>query len=514
MVYLILSNLIFAQIAVSPLSIEQTLSPGIRRQFEFVVYNESRTDSAPLVIYPTDIIQTSNGSYQIVDVGKGVGSCAEWIVIKDSMITLAPNSAKAITGHIQIPRASKGGRYGAIVIGPRPEAGAAQVMVKLSVILKFIIKPVSRPNALITEIKFEDTEELKNLRLTGALKDAIAISAFVKNEGDIHLNTEGILILRNPKGTKIREVPLGRGQGVILPNSTVGIRSVIARPQPGEYIAEAIIKYDSRSRLKARMPFQITSRKVSAQGDMNASLPLAVSINPDNIALNVSPNAFRSRAVILHNKETSRVRVSAEIKQVTNDESGELIIWENPTPSRWSCAEWLELEPKDLVLPAGAKKPVKISVKVPADNNQGERYSQIVFSVQKDTFLPSEIFLPVTIKYQGLIKEEIEIADIKIVHANPLALGIFVQNTGNVKTKPTGKIIVERKKTAPGMLGENIVQVGEYRLRPIKDYVLPEQTVCLYPDMPTRLEKGRYNIKVEIDYGKGHFASGQKEIKI
>ncbi|MEO0075044.1 MAG: hypothetical protein ABIK31_02915, partial [candidate division WOR-3 bacterium] len=328
------------------------------------------------------------------------------------------------------------------------------------------------------------------------------------------LNTTGILIVKNKQGSKIRQVPLGKEGGVILPNSTVNIRSIIAKPKAGEYIAEVIIKYGERGQLTAKMPFEVTKSKVIAKGKLNASLPLAVMINPENISLSIMPNAVRNRIIILTNEEKFDLKVNAAVVNVTNAEDGEWIAVESQVNDKWSCAEWLSLETNEFILKAGEKKPLKINIKVPASKEQGERFCQIKIKMQKDSCLPTELFLPVVLKYAGNFREELEITDINIINKNPLICGVIVRNVGDIGIKPTGKVSIQSVINNPDLLGEITKPVGEYKIHEINDLILPNKTVRLHTTTISPLSKGKYRVIAEIEYGKGKYLNFQKDFNL
>lgn len=491
-----------------------TMSAGSRKQIEFIVYNESKTEPAFLNIFTTDIIQTIEGSYQVAAIGEGVNSCAQWIKLKDSIVYLKPDSAKAINGYIQVPYGVSGGGYGAIVVENRLSANEAAYKIRIPIIVKIRLKPLIKPKALITGLQFEEGEQLKRYRLKGSLDNWMSIAATVKNECDVHLNTTGILIIKNKKGSKIRQVPLGKEGGVILPNSTVNIRSIIVKPKAGEYIAEAIIKYGERGQLTAKMPFEVTKSRVIAKGKMNASLPLGVIINPENISMSIMPNAVRNRMLIFTNEEKFDLKVNAEVVNVTNAEDGEWIAVDKQMNDKWSCADWLSLETNEFILKAGEKKPLKINIKVPASKEQGERFCQIKIKMQKDSSLPTEVFLPVILKYAGNFQEELEISDINIINKNPLICGVSVRNVGETGIKATGKVSIQSIINNPDLLGEITKPIGEYKIRELNDLILPNKTVRLHTTTIPPLTKGKYRIIAEIEYGKGKYLNFQKDFNM
>ncbi|MBS4016214.1 MAG: hypothetical protein KGZ86_07285 [Candidatus Latescibacteria bacterium] len=517
MTVLIITSLLFAQtqVSVSPMLIEQKLAPGARKQFAFSIVNESKWEAATLVLYPSDIIETEQGYYQTVEPGKGTASCASWIRLKekDKEIFLPPDSGVEVVGSIEVPKNARGGGYGAIAIETKLPPNSKQYRTRTSVIIQIAIQPTVKAKAIITNIKIEPPEKLKQFMFAGPFKDALAIAVSVKNEGEAHITAKGTLILRHKNGGKFKEYPLGAGRGIILPNTTVDMTSVIKEPPTGEYLAEAIVRFGSPSPAKAVMPFTIAAKKVASRGKLSATTPVALTVKPDIIESNIAPNAFRTRTIILHNEEQTEIKVSSEIQSLANDLSGELIT-SDADNDKWTCANWIQIEPKELVLKPNERKSIKAKFQIPSEASQGERYAQIIFNVGAKDRLATPFLVPVFLKYPQNFTEAIKIDKVEITNIAPATFNVFISNIGDVRLKPTGKIILESITTSPSFAGENIVKVGEYPLKEIKDYVLPDQILQMEAEGPARLAKGRYNVKVEIEYGERKFSTFAKEIRI
>lgn len=514
MISLILAGIIAAQaeFSLSPMSIDLVVSPGARKEFDFVVYNESKSEPLTIFLYPQDIIQTTDAVYQTVEIGKGVPSCADWITLNDSVIDIAPNTAKAVIGQIKVPRIVKGGRYGAVVVETKPTRELIY-KTKTAVIIHVVIRPPTKPKALITNIKFQDPESVNQLRMMGKFKDQVAISASVKNEGDIHFYAKGRLIIKDKQGRRICEYPLATGPGLILPNTTVDMMSVIKKPTLGEYLADVIVSYGARSPARAQVPFEVAYRQVAGKKGFVANAPLAITPMPENIELKILPNVFRSRTIVMHNEETTSVKVAAEINEMQSDINGEILASEDSLYQGWSCAKWITLEPNEFTIRPNERKTLKINIQIPNANIQGEKYAQVVFNIRKDNSMPSVLTVPVYLTYQSEKREELKLEDIKISSVHPYIFNTSLRNTGNVRLKPSGKIIVQSNKS-PEMIGDNLVTIGEYALKEIKDFVLPDRNVYLQAEGPYRLPKGKYKLKAEIQYGKGKYLFYDRDVNI
>jgi len=77
----------------------------------------------------------------------------------------------------------------------------------------------------------------------------------VENKGNVHVVTRGEIVIRTADGRTVARYPLGGGRGIILPNATVALRSVITRKfPPGDYQA------GPSSSTAGAVPSQPTSR--------------------------------------------------------------------------------------------------------------------------------------------------------------------------------------------------------------------------------------------------------------
>jgi hypothetical protein len=521
--FLILANLIFSQTALtlSPPLIELKMPAGAKRKFEFTLINQSKTAKIPLALYPADIIQTREGSYDVVATGKGILSCAPWIELKDTLIFLAPDSGKEITGYVKIPIGVKGGRYGAVAVETRLPKEVRQPKTRALVILLITVTPEIKPSKVtITDLKFE--EPTKVPRLQGRkFNDSLAVIASVKNGGDILIKNKGNFIIRDKNGRRIREYPLG-GEGKILPNTEVDVISVIPKPPPGEYIAEAIIKYGSSSPAVVKVPFKIAGKKVEAKGPITASIPMAISINPENVQLPIFPNAVRTSILMLENDEAKEIRVSAQMKELLYDETGEMVI-SDTSLKEWSSAKWIETEPKEFSIKPYEKKPIRLTIKVPADSSGGGRYACVKFNVHgsaSDTAMPSPFYVPVILTFTKPIIRAVKVEEIALTGLMPARVDALVKNIGNIHLKPIGKVTIYSKTKTKEIAGTTFMgseqPITEFSFKEVSNYVLPDGIIILEGEAAgkIRLPKGDYKIKVEIDLGKGETVTSEKEIKI
>jgi hypothetical protein len=225
---------------------------------------------------------------------------------------------------------------------------------------------------------------------------------------------------------------------------------------------------------------------------------------------------------MLANDESKEIRVSAQIKELMYDETGEMVI-SDTSLKEWSSAKWIETEPKELSIKPYEKKPIKLTIKVPADSNGGGRYACVKFNVHgsaSDTAMPTPFYVPVFLTFTKPLIRAVKVEKIAMTGLMPPRVDVLVKNIGNIHLKPAGKVSIYsviKPKELSGtvfMGGEQIIT--EFPFKEASNYVLPDGIIILEgeADGRIRLQRGDYKIRVEIDLGKGERITSEKEIKI
>ncbi len=499
------------EFSISPLYFEIKAPAGARRKVIINLVNETYTERMKILVQRADVVENIEGVYKPVELGKGAPSCANWLKFKDSIIELGPQSGKEIEVFIEIPAGVKGGRYGALTFTTQPTKEERKYKTKIPVYFEITIQPEIKPKINIEDIKIvEDIKKLPRFMFY-KLKDAIAVLVSVKNESDIHAKVKGNLILRDKRGRKIKEIPLGAGRGIILPNTTVEVASIIKKPEPGEYYIDAILRYGSLTPAKASATFVVTKKKIEKK-EMLLGSTILLSVKPEFIEMPVSPGAFRIKTILLENEEDSEIKVKAEIKELINDLEGELY-----SPDTfglfYSGINLIQLEEKEFILKPRERKPIKLKFNIPKEENSGGRYASLILNASKEgSLLPISYQIPIFINFIGKTNEEIKVEKIEVSGKAPVNFYIYLENLGDIHLKPKGSISVSQKLLTSA--GEQIVKIGEYELRELKGYLLPKGKVKMFAEGPLRLKSGKYFIKVVIQYGKNKELVFEKELNL
>lgn len=513
-----------AAFTVQPQLLEPEIYPGAQQTFQVLLVNESDKDSNRFRIYATDFYETKEGSYKILDERTQEFSCADWIKLDTMKIALGPKSGKEIPFQIRAPSNARGGRCCAIVFElvskvsqKEPGAGGASVVFhfRIPVYLIVTVKSSMTQKPRNVEIKGIDIKPASedpeyNLKLKKGAENALVIKATLINRGNIHVKVKGNIILTDPKGKRLRQFPLGSGMGLILPQTTIDLISIIKRPMPGDYVAEAVVNYGGISPAIARIPFTV-ARKVSLkERSFLSTAPIVLNIGKEIINLAVPPNSYRTQIIAIGNEEKEPVTVKASLKYLRYDENGDIAASDSGN-DRFSCISWLTIEPKQFEIPAGETKAVKVDLKVPENITAGGRYACLtmatLLSSSKDTSLPTPVQIPVMLTITGVAEKKGEITKVDVSTGNPPRFTIYFKNIGSVHLKPRVKLELKFLPETPELTGMKYIGEPKTQLVGLLTFdefpvsVLPEDVAKLEKDYVSRLGPGSYVAVISADFG-------------
>lgn len=420
-------------------------------------------------VFVRDVTQEESGSYQVMpERGRIPFSCADWLEInpEDTNFTLPAKGGRDIPVKIAIPRHTReGGYYAAVImeiVPPLPEKRAPASVTLFYQMVSFIelsVKTLSGrkgvERASISDIEIFRAPEDKTYSLKYG-EDALVISALVKNEGNIHLLGKGNLTIRTAQGKVLRRTPLGGGRGVVLPGNLVRFDTVfLVAPPPGEYLAEASIEYGDRFRVRAKKKFSIGGGKTSPGGfEEITKVPEEAhfDVTPAVIELKKVPlGSFRTLSITIHNKEKRPVGITGEVKSVSYDPQGKvLILDEKDTP--WSCASWINPEKWEFTLSPQQKKHLQFKLRVPR-NSEGGKYAYFTFNeagaeetmISPDNPIKGTMLLltpPKGLEANG------EVVNLEVGKTEPLEILASFRNTGNFHLKVKGTMSLWQENIA------------------------------------------------------------------
>ncbi|MBC7320389.1 hypothetical protein H5T89_07065 [bacterium] len=505
-------------ISVTPLFNEITSYPGVTKSFEILLVNEGDPSSVGnFRIRPVPVKVNRTGYFQLL--GKDETNpwdCSEWIKVSPSEVTLRGQEGKIIECTITIPRGVNGSRYSAILFELLPEkktpTGEEEGVASLTITTQILsIVSVTIPGGKIDRKVNLVEFNVENVKIENS--NMIAFTALLKNQGNVTVQTKGTLIIKSRLGRRIREIPLGGGMGLLFPGADAELRSIIRMLPPGEYIADAYIRYGVPTTLKTSIPFSVTTGEAKL-GTLAEGKGIDVVAEPSLQEITAPPGSFRSSVITIQNMTEKPVDVKVNAKPVALGSDGEISDTED---TRYSCIDWIKIDTNSFILKPKERHSVRVNVTPPRDIKSGGRYANVSFEVSdpssKEGLVTTLdtlylVTIPGELKYSG------EVQDIRLVGVGesvfPQFLALF-RNTGNIHLKTNAVLTIKTKgtdKEKPKVLIEEL---------PFSDgevIVLPDgvrQFMLLYTQP---LEPGEYIVTAKVNFGDKKWAVLEKEFKI
>jgi len=489
-------------IMVSPQVTQLEMTPGSRKAFEIVVANASETSPIVVHIGVSSIGQNERGDYRMVK-GENEWSCASWITVNQTTVSLGPGEVVPIRCLIQAPFTAGGGRYAAVTVafgntgrGTAPLSTSFEYMlgsyVEVTMVSGFSRRSVSISNLQIIPVRGNRTLENRYG------DDAFFITAEVENSGNIGLLAEATLRVRQQKGLLQREVPLGTGRGMVLPGATVKYRSLFTeRPPSGIYSAEATLHYGGYKPAITKMVFSVTPQGEIVPGRVEAVETVGLGITPARFDLRAGPGSRKTVGVTIHNVEAYPVRIAVSRLPLSQIPDGRLVAKEDP--AIMSCVDWIEVDPDTFEVEPNTRKRLRISINVPPDA-EGSAYSRLAFmpletEVSRETMeeaYSTDIFLSLVPD----VREGIEVTAFDVTSEGrfkPVACTFKVKNTGNTH------VDIEAVAQINSTQGP---AVKEVQLKGRDTRILPGVTRTFSILDRQGLESGAYNVELMIRVGK------------
>jgi hypothetical protein len=497
---------------IDPLLIERKAAAGSQLKYEINVENLDPLESVTLEASVVDIEESERGAYVLAPAGTTSYSIARWTSVSPTRFTIPPGGLQRIEVTVSVPRGTAGGRYGAVAVTTVPErtdaaAGAFAASTFTFRMASFIELEISGSTP-----RLEAYAESFEVTLSGQYpeyrermgEDALVFTVVVKNESNVHVITKGNLTISTADGRTVARYPLGGGRGVVLPDATVGLRSVIRSTlPPGEYTARAVIDYGARRPIVASTTFAVEEGAVVTNEAQGASLQ-RFSVSPVQIDMTLRPGAMRSAVVEVANRGEDELVLTGQVLPLAYDELGNLL----PSEDRAGGLDWVTISPQEIRVRPGLSTRVRLTAQAPRDANGGY-YADIVFSAQgstQQTESGSSLFVFVgesdaTVAKRGTA----QLTTVAIEEAG-LSADVRFLNEGNVHMSLSGELFLIRRYPQIEAEDGQIIrareeQVASVALDTSENPVLPQTQRLLRFMMPVELEDGEYELAVRVDYG-------------
>ncbi len=342
-----------ADFTISPPIIEMSVGRGGTKVFSFELANVNKEKSAEFKIFALDLEVDRNGSTDFLDAGKSKYSCSRWVEVESKQLVVGPGQTKKIVGKLSVPGSvSSGGYYSAIVCElVSKESAKAQIGTTITWRIAALMKVTVLGGRLEKKAVLEDFSQ-RTLFEEKEKKDGLTFVAALRNEGNIHITTEGKLTILTADRKRKGEVDFDAGTGTVLPEHTRDFTAVYDKFLPeGDYIARAAFRYGGMSSLEKEIPFTIKVGISGGQG--NEVVISSLKLVPEEIKLKIPQGGFRTAGFTIQNQRMDNLRVQ---------------MWLEP---QQGIENWFQLESPEVKLEAGKETKVMFKINIPQVTKEG-----------------------------------------------------------------------------------------------------------------------------------------------
>lgn len=230
-------------------------------------------------------------------------------------------------------------------------------------------------------------------------------------------------------------------------------------------------------------------------------------VDPARVEVEVPAGKRRGRTLrVTNTKQEGAVHLSTYVRDVLFLPDG---AHEFPPPGStdWSCADWIEVVPKEVNIPAGYTQDVRVSVRAP-EGAVGGHYAMLFFETGPSY---TEGHIGVNFRIGALV--DVAIPDTQeyaaklqdVAFDGPSTIRVEVFNLGNVLIRPKGVI-----KIFEG----NGQKIHELPFNPNHVGVLPQTLRVFSTELEEPLPSGTYRLKAEVDYGTRTLIVGERSFDI
>lgn len=356
---------------ISPSEVELTTPPGGVKVFSLTLINRSKERPSRFRMLTTDLEVTQEGRLNYPQAGSQSHSCALWLDVDPRELLLAPEQGRTILCKFRVPVGTPpSGRYAAVIAELVPEELKArvgtQVFFRLASVVKLTVAGSGiRKSAVIEQLRVEPWTAESG-------KTGLKAVAAVQNDGTIHVEAKGTLVIRDQRGIRMGQSPLEAGRGTILPG---GIRDFTAEflraLPPGEYTAEAILRYGGFRPATTKVPFSVAvgEQKASTlEGAESITLP-GLSVTPNKVEQQVSRGGRRVVGLTVENLTEDTLTVSTSLHDVVADKTG--AEQRGASSTSGSCAGWISGIPETITLLPRQPRRIIATIEVPPTAAKG-----------------------------------------------------------------------------------------------------------------------------------------------
>ncbi|ABX32527.1 hypothetical protein Pmob_1838 [Petrotoga mobilis SJ95] len=459
-VFLLFTAFSFAQIAVSPLSVEKDVRAGEEFVATINVIGGNTTQNVSIELY--QMTQDLSGNFDYVEATPDNFLYSSWIEFPNS-ITVSPRSTTPVEVSVNIPSKAPFGTYNFILmITPEVEtSGTIGIIIRYAIPITVHVQGTVITRAEVEDVKVVPDEEGKPV-----------IEATISNGSSYDLVISAEAILRDKSGRMIERLPLKSpymennnrtAQRILKGNKVVFSGKPTYLLAPGEYKVNLFVNYSNRQRV---FTYDIT---VPEEG-FNFTPPTELALILDNteFSYELYPGAVKTFVINLQNMSNQNVTV-----QVGGEEFASL-----PQAKDRSLLSWITLRsPSSFIVNPQRTSRVILSINVPKEVENGAYYGKIVLNAYDES---GEFLSQKKVNVETVIGEVNY--DVELVSSNYEKIegsGIFsalIKNTGERYIIPNGSLSI---------LDSDGVSIGVYDLLPYsQEWLVPSQETMLIGEVP------------------------------
>lgn len=185
-------------ITITPPNVSLSLKPGEHAEGTLGLISDAPGDNTFVTGVYDLIVTDTDGTPQVVPPGVIVNnrfSAANWIAVDPPQFTAKPHEKVPVHYYVQIPpTAAPGGHYAAVIYQPvttGPQSGSgAQILPQIATLFYITVKGNIHEGAKVTQFQAPFFQEF----------GPVTITTQIQNTGDLHINPQGSITLRNMFG--------------------------------------------------------------------------------------------------------------------------------------------------------------------------------------------------------------------------------------------------------------------------------------------------------------------------
>ena len=385
---LIFSSPAMGQFVVQPMKLSLSLRGGQVVKKEILLQNYGGDDNRPVTLEVVDLSQNATGDWvtptdsmdttDVQDAFPGV-SCRSWLKLSRTNIELNGKSSKAVEVEIRVPPGVRGFYCAAIQAIVAPRDSMSRVSIKYELVVPVLIEIEGIP--LKHRLSLDDVE-VKPFEGKDSLKSTQLVFS-ISNTGETMANVSGKGWVKYWDDKRKRWKPVVSELNVIeertvIPGVKAQYRQDIGVDLPsGRYQVLGMLNVDNRESGVFEKEFDYVGR-VGVELVEEAAIRCA----SDFILIDDARVKRTCRgSVELRNYSFHPVTVHAKAA-VPKEMAGK--IWYGRKGDDMSCADWIKVQPEEIILQPFGSRNVRVVGKIPEDASYRSKgyYADLTFEAE------------------------------------------------------------------------------------------------------------------------------------